>query len=295
MRRFIPNRSFELLEAKRMNAANLIGNALAAMPAGSNTVQTSTSGSGSGNGSVAGSNLQSSVNGSINGSLHSGLANVSAGQNVAGATRLSGSLSGTGQGAVNLVSRMANGTTGANFLVRVSGAPANQTFDVSLGGNVVGSISTNAQGNGILHLNSALGNADQLLAALPGIGANAGVSIGVSGQTPILSGTLQAGANVGLGLNASNLTGALGGVTNLENQVLSRLDSVISNLDARVNNAVDKVVAVTDKVDGIANQLVGRVDTLAAAVVDKVFGLTDSSGLLGSVGSLLPNDVTHLV
>src|SRR4051794_11664061 len=106
MRHYNPHRSLEVLEQKRMNAANLIGNAMAALPATSNTVQTSVSGA----------------------------ATASA----AGATHLSASLSGTGQGSVSLVSGLANGSTHANLLVHLSGSPANQTFDVSIGGSVVG-------------------------------------------------------------------------------------------------------------------------------------------------------------
>src|SRR5436305_1906788 len=115
MRRFIPHRSFEALEAKRMNAANLLANALAAMPATSSTVQTA---------------------GTAAGAINTNAAAVSAGQNVSGSTHLTAPLSGTGQGLLNLVSGSANGSTRANFLVHLTGAPANQTFDVSLGGNV---------------------------------------------------------------------------------------------------------------------------------------------------------------
>ena len=63
-----------------------------------------------------------------------------------------------------------------------------EDIHVSIDGNVIGSVSTNAQGNGLLHINSSLNNADKLLNLLPTIGANASASVGVSGQTPILTG-----------------------------------------------------------------------------------------------------------
>jgi len=179
MKRSFQNRSIEVLEDKRMMAANLIGSGMAGMaaaPAAVGSVQTS--------GSTAGS---------------AGAGGVAAGatQNVDGATHLTGLLSGTGQGVVNLVSRVVHGTPSANLAVHISGAPVNATLDVSIGGTVVGSIVTNAQGSGVLHLNSVLGNADQLLGVLNGLSANASVTVGVAGQTPILSGTLQVGGHAG--------------------------------------------------------------------------------------------------
>jgi len=248
-----------------MNAANLIGNAMAALPATSNTVQTSVSGA----------------------------ATASA----AGATHLSASLSGTGQGSVSLVSGLANGSTHANLLVHLSGSPANQTFDVSIGGSVVGSITTNAHGNGILHLNSSLNNADQLLAVLPTLGTDASVSIGVSGQTPILTGTLQAAVNAGASGSAatSGVSGALHAVSTLENTVIPKLNSIIDKLESRATNAVDHLTTVTDKLDTVANGIVDRVDNLAAAAVDKLFNVADHSAILSEVFSLLPSDVTSIV
>src|SRR3954470_7787281 len=100
MSRFLSPHSIEVLEQKRMMASNLIGNAMAAMPAASNAVQAS--------GITAGA-----VNGAG--------AATSAVQNVAGATRLGGTLTGTGQGNVNLVSSTNDGSTAANLLVHVSG------------------------------------------------------------------------------------------------------------------------------------------------------------------------------
>jgi hypothetical protein len=270
MRRYKLQRSVEVLEQKRMNAANLLANAVTALPATSNTVQTTVSGA----------------------------ATASA----ANAAHLTASLSGSGQGTVNLVSGLSNGSARANFLVHVSGAPANQTFDVSVGGTVVGSISTNAHGNGTLHLNSALNNAAQVLTVLPTLGADASVSIGVSGQTPLLTGTLQAAANAGASVSGvsvsgatSGISGALGAASNLENTVIPKLNSVIDKVDSLAANAVDNLMTVTDKLDNVANRLVDRVDNLVAAVVDKVFSAVDSSALLGNVRSLLPSDLTNLI
>src|SRR4051812_18813014 len=122
MKRFIPHGTFEVLEAKRMNAANLIGNALAAMPATSSTVQTSTSGSGAANLSSNLNQTSAGVNagGSTAGSVNAGVGALNAGANVAGSTHSSAALSGTGQGIVNLVNGLANGGTHANFVVHVS-------------------------------------------------------------------------------------------------------------------------------------------------------------------------------
>jgi hypothetical protein len=277
MKRFIQHRRFEVLEAKRMNAANLIGSAMAAVPATSDAAQASVSGSAAGASANAGAGA--------------------AAQTAAGATHLSANLSGTGQGTVNLVSKSVNGNGHANFVLHVSGAPANQPLDVSIGGNVVGSISTDAAGNGLLHLNSALHNADDLLNALGNLGANANISVGVSGQTPILTGTLQAAAN--LGLDTSGITSTVSGVvhaaSNLENAVISKVNSIVNNLDSHAGSAVNSLLSVTDKLDNVANRLVGKADNLTAAVVDKVFGNPEVSNLLGIVDSLVPVDLTGVV
>jgi len=262
MKRFNPYRSIECLEQKRMNAADLVGGMLDAMPAGSNTVQTA--------GTAAGS-----VDGSAG----------APGQNVNGASHLSGALSGTGQGTLNLVS----GNNGrANLVLRVSGAPAGQTLDVSIDGNVVGSLSTNARGNGILHLNGALNNAGALLDLLPSITANSSVSVGVSGQTPILTGTLQSAVNGNVGVGATSaVNGVLNGVANLGN-VTTNLNSIVNNLNSQAGNAVGNLLSTVNRIDNVANQLVGKVENLTAATVDKLFGDTAVSDLLDQVYGLVP-------
>jgi len=278
MRRSFQHRTVEALEQKRMNAANLIGNAMAAAPAASSTVQTATAATGSVNAGAAAANA-----------------------NVAGSTHMTAALSGTGAGTLKLVSGMANGSANANLMVHLTGAPANQTFDVSVGGNVIGSISTNANGAGVLHLNSALHNADALLAALPTLGADAAVTVGVSGQTPILTGTLQAAANAGasVGANLGNVSavvdGALAKVTNLEDTVFSTVNSLVDKVDARVDHTVDSLLGVTNNLESAVDRLVGRVDNLTASLVDKVFSTVDNSALLGRIDSLLPIDLSGIV
>jgi len=227
-----------------MNAADLMGGMLGSVAGTSDTVHAA--GASAGSGSAA--------------------ADVTAGQNPNGAAHLSGALSGSGQGMLNLVSGSAHGSARTNLVLHVSGAPANGTFDVSIGGNVVGSISTNVNGSGVLHLSSALHNADQLLAILPTITADTNVSIGVSGATPILTGALQAASNAGVGgLNASS--------------VLNGSVQSASNLIQGVNVA----------------GIVDSAEHLTASAVDSLFGHADDSNILGLVYGVVPVDVARLV
>jgi len=244
MTRFNTHRSIECLEQKRMNAADLVGGMLGSAAGLSDTVHAA--GASAGSGSAA--------------------ADVAAAPNANSATHLSGALSGSGQGTVNLVSGMAHGSARTNLVLHVSGAPANGTFDVSVGGNVVGSLSTNANGNGILHLSSALHNADQLLAVLPTITADTNVSIGLSGATPILTGSLQAASNAAVGvLNA--------------NSVLNGAVQAGSNLGHGDNAA----------------GIVGSAEHLTATAVDSLFGHDNDSNILGLVYGIVPVDVASLV
>jgi len=274
MKRSFQNRSIEILEDKRMMAANLIGSGMAGMAAAP----------------VAVSSVQTS--GSTAGSAGAGGVTPGASQNASGATHLSGLLSGTGQGIVNLVSRVVNGATSANLGVHISGAPANATLDVSVGGTVVGSISTNAHGSGVLHLNSALGNADQLLGVLNNLSANASVTVGVAGQTPILSGTLQVGGHAGT--NGGSVSDTVAGLTQaimtLENGVISKLNSIIGNLDSTTGNVGSALGAVTNRINNIANRLAGIVGSLTPSAVDSALGDMDLSGILGDVYRFVPND-----
>jgi len=259
-----------------MNAADLVGGLLAASPTGSTTVQTASP---------------------IAGSVNTSATTVDAGQNVAGTSHLTASLSGAGQGALNLVSLPATGSARANLVLHISGAPASQTFDVSIDGNVIGSVSTNAQGNGVLHINSSLNNADKLLGVLPTIGANASVSVGVSGQTPILTGALQTAANVNAGVSdvTSALTGTLPSATNLGNVVTSKLNSVVGNVDSQTHSVVDGLLATVGRLDNVANRLVGRVENLTAATVDELLGNSEVSGLLDEIQGLVPINVRSLI
>jgi len=276
MKRSFQNRSIEVLEDKRMMAANLIGSGMAAMHGAASAVQAS---------------------GSTAGSTGAGAAAAGATQNVSGATHLSGLLSGTGQGIVNLVSRTVNGVTSANLGVHVAGAPANATLDVSIGGNVVGSLSTNAEGNGVLHLNSALGNADQLVAALGNLSANASVSIGVAGQAPILTGTLQAGLHAGG--NGSSVSDTVAGLTQaintLENGVISKLNSLIGSLESNAGNASAALGAVTNRINNIVDRLAGIVGNLTPSAVDSALGSIDVSSIVGGVYGLMPSDANGQV
>jgi len=279
MKRSFQNRSIEALEDKRMMAANLIGSGMAGMaaaPVAANSVQTS--------GSTAGAAAAGAVTGSAN-------------QSASGVTHLSGLLSGTGQGIVNLVSKVVNGATSANLSVHVSGAPVNATLDVSIGGSVVGSISTNAQGSGVLHLNSALGNADQLLSVLSGLSANANVTIGVAGQTPILSGTLQVGGHGGLngGSVSDTVAGLTQAINTLENGVISKLNSIIDNLNGDTGNVGSALAGVTNRINHIVDRLASIVGRLTPSAVDSVLGNMDVSSILGDAYRFVPTDVTDRI
>jgi hypothetical protein len=272
MKRSFQNRTIEVLEDKRMMAANLIGSGMAAMHGAASSVH---------------------VSGNTAGSMGAGTVTSGATQTVSGATHLSGLLSGTGQGIVNLVSRTVNGLTSANLGVHVTGAPANATLDVSIGGNVVGSLSTNAHGNGVLHLNTALGNADQLLAALNNLSADATVSIGVAGQTPILTGTLHAGANGGS--VSDTVAGLTQAINTLENSVISKLNSIIGSLDSNAGNGGAALGAVTDRINNIVDRLAGIVGRLTPSAVDSALGSMDVSSIVGGVYGLVPSDANSQV
>jgi hypothetical protein len=76
---------------------------------------------------------------------------------VANGTVLVAQLTGTGTTAtssVQFTQDTVNGTTYTSFSVHVSGAPASDTLSVSIGGVVVGQITTDANGNGTLCLSS---------------------------------------------------------------------------------------------------------------------------------------------
>jgi len=157
---------------------------------------------------------------------------------------------------------------------------------------VVGSISTNAHGNGILHLNSALDNASELLSALPGISAGATVSVGVAGQAPILTGTLQAGVNLGTGGVGTSqiISGLTQAVSTLQNSVIPQLNSIVDNLTAHGGNVSGALGNVINRVDGIVNRLAGIVGSLTPSAVDTALGNMDLSGILGDLYGLVPND-----
>jgi len=276
MKRSFQSRSIEILEDKRMMAANLIGSGMAAMPAHAGAVQTS--------GSTAGSAATAGATGG-------------AAQNAPGTTHLTGLLSGTGQGIINLVSKLVDGSTSAKLAVHVSGAPANATLDVSIGGSVVGSISTNAHGSGSLHLNSAHGNADQLLGVLNNLSANADVSIGVAGQVPILTGTLQVDGHAGAsgGSVADTVAGLTQALNTLENGVISKLNSIIANLDGATGNGGAALGAFTNRINHIVDRLAGIVGGLTPSAVDSALGNMDAPSILGNVYGFVPNDGTSQV
>jgi len=266
MTRFNPQRSIECLEHKRMMTADLGSGMLGAVSASPNTVQTSA---------------------------------AAAGQSDAATSHLTAQLSGSGKGSLNLTSGSAN----TNLMLHVSGAPAGQTFDLSIDGNVIGIVTTNTHGNGILHLNSALNNADAPLDLLPSIAADAHVSVGISGEAPILTGTLQTPAHVGIDAHgvtdaqgvAGGLSGTLGTTSDLENALITRMNSFVDHLDSHTESAVENLLATVDKVENVAGRVVGRVEGLTAATVDKLFDNPDVSGLLADLRGFVPVEAGGLI
>jgi hypothetical protein len=102
----------------------------------------------------------------------------------------SAELTGTGEGTASVETESDNGSTETDFDVKITGAPASQTFQVTVGSTVVGSITTDAQGAGKLKLASNPDDGEEALPTdFPTVDGTTTISVGIAGETPILTGT----------------------------------------------------------------------------------------------------------
>ncbi len=105
----------------------------------------------------------------------------------------SATLTGTGDGTASVETDTEHASTKTDFVVKVSGAPASQTFQVTVDSTVVGNLTTDTQGAGKLKLSSDPDDDEQALPAdFPTVSDGTTVSVGLAGQTPILTGTFAA-------------------------------------------------------------------------------------------------------
>jgi hypothetical protein len=115
------------------------------------------------------------------------------------ATQLTDS-SGTAVGTATFSTSTSHGTTKTALAVSVLGATANSSLDVSVGGVTVGTITTNASGNGSLVLSSNPKGSQQALPSNFPTSVAAGTSVGVD----TLSGTLAAATSSGHGSHCAD-------------------------------------------------------------------------------------------
>ncbi len=159
-----------------------------------------------------------------------------------GEMKFTAALTGTGEGTASVKTDTDDGSAKTDFKLEITGAPASQTFDVTVGTTVVGTVTTDAQGAGKLKLSSDPDDDEQVLPTdFPTVDATTSISVGVTGQTPILTGTfavsseLNSSAALHVESASSSQTSAPAGLLADESESLATAHKISSPLTANVS------------------------------------------------------------